>query len=164
MSKDRMTWDDTYLKVQILDYSIQMLPQNSLHSKLHMCRDSVGSWDARIGRMELGGSSHTSSLYRKEKWELDVQSWLTWVVTGPGEKPGPLITSLVLSLPQCIRFLFSSGPVPGRGLGTHEGVWFILLGTNSCPFCDCDFESNSEITKGNESLRVELFLKWALLF
>lgn len=72
-------------------------------------------------------------------------------MTGPGEKPGLQIPSLVLFLSQCDQLLFS-GPVPGKGIGAQKGMWLISLGTNSYPFCDCGFESNSEITKGNESL------------
>lgn len=53
---------------------------------------------------------------------------------------------------------FSSGPVPGKEIGAQKGMWFISLGTNSYPFCDCGFESNSEIMKEKESLN-SVFLR-----
>lgn len=46
----------------------------------------------------------------------------------------------------------SSGLVSGKGIGAQNSVWLILFAANSSPFCDCGFESNSEITKRNESL------------
>lgn len=77
------------------------------------------------------------------------------MVTGPGEKPGLLIPSLVLFLPLYDQSLSPLGLSQGKGIG----VSFMLLGTNSCPFCVCGFESKSEITERNESLSSVLLRK-----
>lgn len=84
------------------------------------------------------------------------------MVTRPGEKPGLLSPSLLLVLPWCDQLLFSSGPVPRKGVGIPAGCVVRIIRTSSSPFCNYGFVSNSEITKENESLREELFLKWVL--
>lgn len=60
------------------------------------------------------------------------QSSFLRVVTGPGQKPGLQIPSLVHFLSQCDQLLFP-GPLPGKKAGAQKGVWFISLGTNSYP-------------------------------
>ena len=61
-------------------------------------------------------------------------------MTGPGQKPGLQIPSLVHFLSQCDQLLFS-GPLPGKQTGAQKCVWFISLGTNSYPSVIEVFES-----------------------
>lgn len=107
------------------------------------------------------------SFYLLTLWKGKMESGCSELTSLSGDRARgearALDPSLVLFLPQCVWLLFS-GPVPGKGIGSPAGCVIHIVRNKPCPFCDFGFESNNEITKGNESFSIELFLKWALLF
>ena len=88
------------------------------------------------------------------------------MLTGPGQKPGLQIPSLVHFLSQCDQLLFP-GPLPGKRAGAQKGMWFISLETNSYPSVIVAFESLVVKLQENEPLNSVLqkncSLKWELL-